>query len=251
LSQKDSKKDAQSRRIRERVSLGLLVRVRCRESADRDWEEVSRLIDVTPFGARLRLKRPVEIGRLLLLTMAMPRQLRCFDHVEDQYKVWSLVRNLTLLDPQTEKGAIVEIGVAFVGKRPPQSFQANPATRYQIARTKDNETLWAVNEESDEILEEMPSERRRATRHSIPIEMLVEPFSEEGNFSSGESTVTENVSSRGALVFTTLNLPNGRFVRVTSPQHSAQILAVVRDRRTGADGIPRLHLEFVGSEWPL
>ena len=251
MSQNDSKKDAQSRRIRERVALGLPVRVHCRESPQPDWEEVSRLVDVTPFGARLRLKRPVEIGRLLLLTMAMPRQLRCFDHVEDQYRVWSLVRNLTLLDPKIEKGAIVEIGVAFVGKRPPQSFQENPLTRYQIAKTKDKEALWAVKEESDELLEQMASERRRATRHSIPVEILVEPFGEQGDFLSGESTVTENVSSKGALVFTTLQLPIGRFVRVTSPQHSAQILAVVRDRRTGPDGIGRLHLEFIGSEWPL
>jgi hypothetical protein len=30
----------------------------------------------------------------LRLTLAMPRQLRCFDHVEDQYRVWSLVRNV-------------------------------------------------------------------------------------------------------------------------------------------------------------
>jgi hypothetical protein len=156
-----------------------------------------------------------------------------------------------LLDPKIEKGAIVEIGVAFVGKRPPQSFQENPLTRYQIAKTKDKEALWAVKEESDELLEQMASERRRATRHSIPVEILVEPFGEQGDFLSGESTVTENVSSKGALVFTTLQLPIGRFVRVTSPQHSAQILAVVRDRRTGPDGIGRLHLEFIGSEWPL
>jgi len=25
----------------------------------------------------------------------------------------------------------------------------------------------------------------------------------------------------------------------------------VRDRRIGADGIARLHLHFIGSEWPL
>src|SRR5436853_7677931 len=112
-----------SRRLRERVGLRLPVRVQCRDSVDHEWTEMSRLVDVTPFGARLRLKRPTETGRLLLLTLAMPRQLRCFDHVEDQYRVWSLVRSVRFLDPKIEKGALVEIGVAFVGKRPPRSFE--------------------------------------------------------------------------------------------------------------------------------
>jgi PilZ domain len=225
------------------------VRVLCRESVTDEWQEMSRLVDVTQFGARLRLKRPIEIGRLLLLTMTMPRQLRCFDHVEDQYRVWSLVRNVKLLDPKTAKGALVEIGVAFVGKHPPESFQNDPSQKYEVARAIDQAGLWRVAEESDQILEEQ--ERRKHTRHNIPIEVLVEPFTVSGEFSPGESSVTENISRHGAVVFTTLELREGSFVRVTSPQHPDSVLAVVRDRTVGADGIARLHLEFVGAEWPL
>ena len=125
--------EEKSRRQRERFALPLPVRVRCRESADHEWHEMSHLKDVTPFGARLRLKRPTEEGRLLHLTLAMPRQLRCFDHVEDQYRVWSLVRNVRILDPSTERGALVEFGVAFVGKHPPRTFANDPARRYEIA----------------------------------------------------------------------------------------------------------------------
>src|ERR1700745_3071807 len=115
-------KDHESRRIRERLALGLPVRVHGRGTLTYEWVEMSRLVGVTPFGARLRLKRPTEIGRLLHLTTMMPRQLRCFDHVEDQYRVWSLVSTLVRRDPAAEKGAMVEIGVAFVGKPPPISF---------------------------------------------------------------------------------------------------------------------------------
>src|SRR5438445_4123306 len=132
-----------SRRLRERIGLRLPVRVQGRDSIDHEWTEMSRLVDVTPFGARLRLKRPTEIGRLVLLTMAMPRQLRCFDHVEDQYRVWSLVRNLRLLDRNTAKGALVEIGVAFVGKRPPQSYAKDPGTRYAIAESSAAAGMWS------------------------------------------------------------------------------------------------------------
>ena len=102
MAREGRKDGGQSRRLRERFELALPARVQCRESLDYQWIEMSRLVDVTPFGARLRLKRPTETGRLLLLTLAMPRPLRCFDHVEDQYRVWSLVRNVKLLEPGRE-----------------------------------------------------------------------------------------------------------------------------------------------------
>jgi hypothetical protein len=210
---------------------------------------MSRLVDVTPFGARLRLKRPTEIGRLLLLTMAMPRLLRCFDHVEDQYKVWSLVRNLKLLNPTTSNGAVVEIGVAFVGKRPPDSFQKDATTLYDIAPLKAG--MWAVQEESGAMLNAVdPTDKRKESRHTIPTEVTVEVFGDDRESPQVESTVTENLSRNGTAVFTSLNLERGRFVRL-STRDGLELLAVVRDRRLGADGIARLHLHFIGSEWPL
>jgi hypothetical protein len=232
------------------MELALPVRVQCRESLDHEWTEMSRLVDVTPFGARLRLKRPTEIGRMLRLTLPMPRQLRCFDHIEDQYRVWSLVRNVKLLDPRAEKGALVEIGVAFVGKRPPRSFEADPARRYEIAESNTEAGLWAVKEESGESLADAP-EKPRETRHNIPIEVLIEVFAQDGGFSESEKTVTENISQHGAAVFTTLNLSPGRFVKISSEQYQTSVLGVIRTRRVGANGIARLHLEFIGSEWPL
>src|SRR5215212_3265312 len=105
--------DGKSRRMRERLELSLPVRIFGRDSADRDWVDRSRLIDVTPFGARLTITRPTEPGRLLHLTMPMPRQLRCFDHVEDQYRVWALVRNIKMLEATGTLPMRYEIGVAF------------------------------------------------------------------------------------------------------------------------------------------
>ena len=246
---KDSKE--KSRRLRERIGLRLPVRVQGRDSIDHEWTEMSRLVDVTPFGARLRLKRPTEVGRLLLLTMAMPRQLRCFDHVEDQYRVWSLVRNLRLLDPKKEMGALVEIGVAFVGKRPPQRFATDPALRYEITKAKKETGFWSLTEEGDDRLLEFSTDKRKETRYSIPIEVLIEVFDQKGELSIKEKSVTENISQFGAAIFTGLDISPGRFVKLSSEHYGASVLAVVRARRDGADGIPRLHLEFIGSEWPL
>lgn len=241
-----------SRRVRERLALSLPVRISCRETPGVEWQEISRLVDVTPFGARFRITRPTEIGRLLLLTMAMPRQLRCFDHVEDQYRVWSLVRNLKLLNPKTEKGALMEVGVAFVGKRPPKSFEANPARRYEILKTGGASGLWIVQEESSAVLSEFDvSDKRKESRHYIPIEVKIEVYSDKGTFAETENTVTENISRHGAAVYTTLTLEAGRFVKMSSAHSNVEVVAVVRERRIGPDGIARLHLQFTGGEWPL
>ena len=243
--------DEKSRRLRERIALTMPVRVHCRESADHEWYEMSHLVDVTPFGARLRLKRPTEKGRLVQLTLAMPRQLRCFDHAEDSYRVWALVRNVKMLDPKSEGGALIELGVAFVGKHPPRTFAKDPARRYEMAPTT-SAGLYTVDEDPDEMFSEVDiSEKRKETRHNIPIEVTIEVFAENGGFSESESTVTENISPIGASVFTTLTLEVGRFVRVSSPQSGAAVVAVVRNRRVGPEGIARLHLHFVGGEWPL
>ena len=250
MSDKVAKSDQKSRRSRERFALALPVRVTCRETLDFEWSEMTRLVDVTPFGARLRLKRPTEEGRILLLTLAMPRQLRCFDHIEDQYRVWSLVRNVKMLDPATENGALVEFGVAFVGKYPPPSLAKDPARRYEIAKGLAS-GLWAVHENSDRVLAEADSEKRKETRHNIPIEVTIEVFADNGTFAESENTVTENISPSGASVFTTLQLEEGRFVRMRNQQSGASIIAVVRNRRIGDDGIARLHLKFVGGKWPL
>jgi len=252
LAEKSAKSEERSRRLRERIALTLPVKVYCRETLELDWTEISRLVDVTPFGARLRISRPTEKGRLLLLTMAMPRQLRCFDHVEDQYRVWSLVRNVKLLDPGAAKGALLEIGVAFVGKRPPRSFEIDPGRRYEIAQSSAEAGLWSVREEAGQSLSEVSAtDKRKDTRHTIPIEVLVEVFGDQTKPSASEKTVTENISRQGAAVFTSLDVSPGQFVKVSSEEYGVTALAVVRNRRVGVDGISRLHLEFIGSEWPL
>ncbi len=236
-----------SRRIRERLELKLPVRVHCRETADFEWDEITRLVNVTPFGAGFTLKRPIEKGRLLHMTIPMPRQLRVFDHVEDQYRVWALVRYARPLISPKDKVTFFDIGVAFVGKRPPRSYEEDPAKRYEIAVS----AIETLTEESEGLVKSFPSSDERATRHSIPVDMLLETLNEKGEVAESESTVTENISEGGATIFTSFTLPPGRFIRLTSQQYQLSVHAVVRSVTTGADGVGRIHVEFVGQEWPL
>lgn len=237
------------RRIRERLGLKLPVRVHCRETADFEWVEMTRLIDVTPFGARFTLKHPCEKGRLLLMTIPMPRQLRVFDHVEDQYRVWALVRYVLPGPVEGETALVFNIGVAFVGKRPPKSYQEDPAKRYDIAHLS---TETALAEDPDQRLRAFPSpDYRQYTRHNMAVDILLETLDENNVVAQTENTVTENISVRGAMLFTDLNISKGRFVRLTSQQYNLTLFAAVRECAKGADGVGRIHLEFIDREWPL
>ena len=236
------------KRIRERLELKLPVRVQCRETPESEWTEITRLIDVTPFGCSFTLKRPIEKGRLLHMTIPMPRQLRTFDHVEDQYKVWALIRRVKPVAPPGSKTLLFEVGVAFIGKRAPKSYQEDPAKRYEIGGSTP-ESLSAV--EGWVPTESASSDKRAHTRHSIPVDMLIETFDDKGEVELSEYTVTENISPKGAAIYTTLSLPVGRFIRLSSEQFKLTVFAAVRGQSIGPTGVPRVHVEFVDREWPL
>jgi len=231
------------KRIRERLPLSLPVRVRGRDTPTFEWNEVTRLTNVTPFGAGFTLRHPTEKGRLLHMTIPMPRQLRVFDHVEDQYRIWAVVRYIKT--SIVENKTVFEVGVAFVGKRPPASYEQEPSKRYDVT----NSTFQAAKS-AGEIL--IPfADRRAYTRHNIAVDMRIEIVDEKGNIIEHEQTVTENISTKGATLFTTLEIPSGRFVRLTSEQYRITVHAAIRSCSKGADGVPRIHVEFIDKEWPL
>lgn len=233
------------KRIRDRLALQLPVRVRVRETADFEWIEMTRLMNVTPFGAGFTLKRPTEKGRLLHMTIPMPRQLRVFDHVEDQYRIWAIVRHLKT--EVSDKGTAFVVGVAFIGKRPPKSYEQEPWRRYDVA-TNQFDALPGANA----LVESVSSETQHGeTRHQIAVDMRVELLDENGVAVETEQTVSENIGTRDATLFTTLNLEQGRFIRLTSEQYRITAHAAIRSRRIAPDGIARIHVEFIDKEWPL
>ncbi|HYY41524.1 MAG TPA: hypothetical protein VE775_02255, partial [Pyrinomonadaceae bacterium] len=233
------KQGGKEQRRRERVRLELPARIVVREAPREEWAEVTRVLDLTPFGARFSLARLVDRGRLVHMTLPMPRQLRCFDHVEEQYRVWAIVRNVRVTPPQAATGLPrFELGVAFVGKHPPASFAANPTQRYEIAQEQTAADLWRVRER--ELSPYTPVQRE--TRLSVPVDVVIELLDERGQVETSEQTVTENISRHGTAVFTSLMVERGRFVRVRSARYPLAVLAVTRNCRKGADGITRLHL---------
>jgi len=233
------------KRIRERLALHLPVRVQGRDTPTFEWTEITRLANVTPFGAGFTLKHPTERGRLLYMTIPMPRQLRVFDYVEDQYRIWAIVRYMktAIVDDQT----IFHVGVAFIGKRAPASYETEPWKRYDI-----NANVFQALTKAEDILMPFTSADQRVyTRHNIAVDMRIELIDPDGKVTESEHTVTEDISSKGATLFTTLQIPQGRFIRLRSEQYGVTAHAAIRSRSTGANGVPRIHVEFIDREWPL
>lgn len=243
----DAEKD--NRRI-QRISLPLPVRVEVKVDAKVSWNEITRLSDVSAFGAGFSLKRPVKRGRLVLLTIPMPRQLRSYDYGEPQYKIWGTVRRCI----STAKDAAVPeyaVGVAFIGKSPPVNFLDNPSLLYDISH-REEEGLWRLTPAdlmSDE--SHLPKDDRKQSRFHIPETLMIQRVDDAGNTLEAEVTVSENISLGGAAVLTSLRFEPGTFLRVTSERFNVTILSVVRGYRVGEDGISRLHIEFIDRFFPL
>ena len=242
--------DKENRRL-QRISLPLPVRVEVKIDRSTSWNEITRLTDVSAFGAGFTLKRPVKRGRVVLLTIPMPRQLRCYDFSEAQYRIWGLVRRC-IETSKRHDDQLFSVGAAFIGNKPPDGFYANPAHLYDITHREGDGGLWRVTDadlKADDSA--LPPDLRKQSRFHIPEALILEMMDENGDVSATEATVTENISVGGAAVFTQFNVEAGAFFRVTSERHNIKLISVVRGKRVGQDGITRLHLEFIDRLFPL
>jgi hypothetical protein len=143
---------------------------------------------------------------------------------------------------------VFEVGVAFIGKHPPRSYEADPSKRY----VSEGDTADSLSAVQDWVPPQLTSDDNRAhTRHNIPVDILIETFDDKGALVDREQTVAENISSQGAAIYTSLNVPIGRFIRLTSAEYKLTVHAAVRGHSIGASGVPRIHVEFIDREFPL
>lgn len=250
MSQTSAPDEKEPRRT-SRIGLTIPVRVECKVNQTVTWNEITRMSDVSAFGAGFNLPRPVKRGRLILMTVPMPRQLRSYDFIEPQYRIWGLVRHCVPFRKSPVAPETYAIGTAFIGKYPPNSYLEDPSKTYDASQSE-GDGFWRVTDADPNPDESgLPKEHRRHSRYQIPVNVMLELLDDEGQVRAGEVSVTENISFSGASVFSTIDAGVGSFVRVTSDQYNVSIVAVVRGRRAGSDSFPRLHLEFIDRYFPL
>lgn len=245
------KPEKENRRL-QRINLPLPMRVEVRIAKDNSWFEVTRLNDVSAFGAGFTTKRPIKRGRLVLLTMPMPRQLRSYDYSEPHYRVWALVRRCICVSrPNMEDE--YSIGAAFIGKNPPADYLEHPSRLYDLlTQDESGAGFWHIGHadlRADD--SHLPKDLRKQTRYPIPESLTITLLSGDGTCIHSETTVSENISLGGASVFSSFNADPGTFLRVRSERFGVEILSIVRGARKGPDGIPRLHIEFIDRFYPL
>ena len=83
---------AEEKRRMQRISMQLPIKIEVRVDQKKEWEEITRIKDISTFGTGFVLSRPVKRGRLIYMTIPMPRKLRNYDLSESQYKIWGIVR---------------------------------------------------------------------------------------------------------------------------------------------------------------
>ena len=136
-----AEQSVENRRIH-RISLPLPVRVEVKVDRTVAWNEITRLTDISAFGAGFTLKRPIKRGRLMQLTVPMPRQLRCYDYSEAQYRVWALVRRCIPIN-ENSGDPMYSVGVAFIGKSPPPDYLQHPSRLFDTSH-QESEGFWHV-----------------------------------------------------------------------------------------------------------
>jgi hypothetical protein len=114
------------RRKNPRLGLAIPLRVQGFLADSSIWEELSTTSDVSVAGACFPLSHEVELGQVVLLSLALPKRLRQYDLNDASYRVYALVRGVRRRLDQPR------VGVMFFGKYPPRGFRDRPAARYLL-----------------------------------------------------------------------------------------------------------------------
>lgn len=138
--------NGKSRRFEERKVSHLSVKVYCRENSEYDWQELTQLKDVSRLGARFALSSQAEIGQLLQLTMALPRNFRTFDFTSTYYTVWGVIRMVTEIEDPELAIKQFETSVAFIGKNAPEGYLSDPTVRFDLKPALSKNGLWLARE---------------------------------------------------------------------------------------------------------
>ena len=225
-----------------RTTLSMLATIEVPEEGQPARREMTYLKNASPIGAGFMLKHRIPVGRVVKLTMPLPAELRLTGQFMEQYTVWALVRHCNPLS--VVDSSAYHLGVAFIGPDPPRGYPKSPLPAYRLAGIN-HDGFWTVKEEPTF------DKTQRHPRYNVPIDVRVMKINAQKVVLAEEQTVTENISLGGAAVFTTLEFNRGDLVKFVAEQYNASLFAEVRGTRRGKDGIPRVHLRFVGSEFPL
>lgn len=240
------------KRSADRSSTLIKAIVKLKNSGDDFWQENADIADVSKNGAALFLSRKCQVGRLISLLIPLQPGLRLYDQDKELYRVWGIVQHCTLI--KTNEIERFHVGIGFVGKFAPASYKLNPEQSYRIAGANDL-GLWQIIEAEREFV------NRKYPRYWITMDVklsLVQNESEvdENELKEGEEievikSETENISQKGAAVFSTLLPEVGEEIMFYCEEFNYETLPTVRHIRKIGKNLNGLHLEFPEADFPI
>lgn len=279
---------AGERRKNPRLGLAIPVRVQGFLASAESWEELTSTSDVSSGGACFPLTHDVELGQVLLLSLALPRRLRQFDLADASYRVYSLIRGVRRhLEP-------AQVGVMFFGKFPPRGFDEHPSARYLLptdsiasgpvpaglregqmpedAASGNGGVAVEVEDPDGDALprprpavpppprpgarspvflpSQYPGERRAAPRVDVFVNFTIQLVDEWGAVLQEELTVADNVAPGGVRVMTSLGFQVGDVVMLQEAGGGFATRAEVRGVTQVQPTVDRLHLRFIDRQAP-
>ena len=239
-------------RLIPRYPLRLSIRVEVKTGRKVTWEEKAQVNDASAFGAGVILQRPIKRGRIVLLSLALPRDMRRYDFDAEEYQVWGIVRRCIQIN-EGKDGAVFAVGFAFIGQNPPEAFAEHPTRIYGISHGQfGSDGFWQVIDPAGKYQKgSVRNEQRKESRFPIPEELVLEVLDESGECITSETTIAENISMGGAVVLTEFFADVGTFLRVTSKRCDIEIISIVRGRHQCPGDTSRLNIEFIDRIFPL
>ncbi|QYO65734.1 hypothetical protein [Leptolyngbya sp. 7M] len=206
------------------------------------WEANASIVNCTSAGASVECDIDCRVGCLLKLKANIPANLRAFDEDGDDYEVWCVVQSSQIVSDHGSKK--YHVSLAFSSKEPPESYLEDPDRSYRI--TGVNELgLWKIAQS------EKSFTPRRSLRYWTSVEHYLAVLDGKRDPVRGERTKTDNISSGGAAVFTTLSIGIGDRVKFISAQYDFSGLAIVCGKTELKNGRSRLNLKFIEEQFPI
>jgi CheY-like chemotaxis protein/curved DNA-binding protein CbpA len=185
------------------------------------WQEPAETLDVSKTELTFRIRRTLQPGQILHISLPLPTHLRAHGFDNPNYEVYATVCRV---EP-ARKGVRVA-GVELIGEQPPAAYIEKPWARLR-------------NKSWD------GAERRRKPRHHRDEVIWVEYFTELMRSVRREAGRTENVSEGGMRIKIKSAPLDFEYMRISYPDGRPPVFATVCDTFVGEDSFERLCVRFL------